>query len=265
MTTVVGRPSFVFAILMAVALTVQATVELGHYQSEGNPPAIVGDTTNSTGAHNTKGECSTVLEGHYDGSHLGKAWLDATKFPLAGGAGVCKSEFGPVQYEACAVTNKQVKIKNVENKRIKIADEDKTTTPPTPAVYQEVVGEGSVTGAVFDAMCHEPKKVSSPQSAPQEGGSAGKTGQYKSDPNDWDFGWDVKVCSIGGSNNRFTYTVTNNLEVPFDFTWPAVHTPDHPNGWSGTVAARSTLVYEHDTTDDAILVYGSPGVVTVSF
>ena len=264
MATLMRRPSLVLAILMAGALTGQATEETGHYASEGSPPAITGDSKNTSGAHNGEGVCNTELTGSYNGSHGGQAWLDATKFPLAGGAGVCKANFGPTKYEACAVTNKQVKIKNVEQKRVKVKDADNTTNPPTPAEYQYVVGEGSVTGAVFDAMCHAPKKVSSPTTAPQDTGSEGKTGQYKSDPNDWDFGWEVLVCSIGGSNNRSSYTVTNNLEVPFDFTWPAVHTPDHPNGWSGTVEPNSTLVYEHVTTDDAVLVHGSPGAVTVT-
>lgn len=267
------RALLVAATAVVGGLSAYASVETGSYNSGsgGNPNNPSGNSKNTSGQdHNAQGTCTTDLEGTYPYSYQHQAWMDATSFPLAGGAGIAKCSFGPTKYEATGVTNKQVKIKTVERKQVLVAEGYPNAVPPIPPTYQYVTGEGSTTGAVFDANCHEPKKAAAPTQVPQGGqketGNTGKTNQepgVKVDPDLPDFVFRTWICGTG-AGHIFHYQVTNNYCVPVAFSWPAVRTPDHPDGWSATVEPNSTLEYACEQPGEALLVYGSPGVVTVT-
>jgi hypothetical protein len=254
------------AVLLIGAVSATASDEKG----EAGDQNAGGKTSNVSGVdHDVPGVVTTTASGYFLGSPHG-AWIDATAFPLAGGGGPSPAKWGPAPYVAVAVTQRPVKILNQEYKLIIVQPGDPNSNPPSPPMYGYILAKGASTGHEFQANCHEAQKLSAPikvpAGAPAETGSSGSTGQdpgVKVDPDLPEFEFRVWVCYTG-PGHLFRYTVTNNLIVPIEFSWPAVRTPEHPNGWSATVESDSSLVYEFDGSGDAVLVYGAPGDVTVA-
>ncbi len=123
-----------------------------------------------------------------------------------------------------------------------------------------VAGDRSALIGSYSAPGH----ITNPPATPTSTGTGVRSSRIFTTINsvDVDFVTFNSSFTSSGSTYTFTYTVTNNLTSAISFTWPAVRTPDYPNGWSATAPATNSVTYTFVGAGPATIVEGRYGDIT---
>lgn len=123
-----------------------------------------------------------------------------------------------------------------------------------------VAGDRSALIGSYSAPGH----ITNPPATPTSTGTGVRSGRIHTTVGgvDTDYvNFSSSFTSVGATYT-FIYTVTNHMASAISFTWPAVRTPDYPNGWTATAPANDSVTYSFVGLGPATVIEGKYGDIT---